>query len=86
LTHTASAVVGASIMNVITFCPAGCAAPFTVHSEKVYPVGSSPKPPGSRSYRARRFPPRSSRPTPSATRSPLDSWRRPATCASSSAP
>ena len=39
LIYTASAVVAASIVNVIPFCPAGCAAPFTNHCEKMYPAG-----------------------------------------------
>ncbi len=38
--YCATAVTAASIVNVMDFCPAGCAAPFTVHCEKVYPAGS----------------------------------------------
>ena len=38
--YSATAVVAPSIVNVMAFCPAVCAAPFTVHCEKVYPAGS----------------------------------------------
>ena len=38
--YCATAVVAAVIVNVMDFCPAVCAAPFTVHCEKVYPAGS----------------------------------------------
>ena len=38
--YSATAVTAPSIVNVTDFWPGLCAAPFTVHCEKVYPVGS----------------------------------------------
>ena len=38
--YIATAGVAAVMVNVMDFCPGGCAEPLTVHSEKVYPVGS----------------------------------------------
>ena len=38
--YCATAFTAASIANATDFCPGLCAAPFTVHCEKVYPIGS----------------------------------------------
>ncbi len=38
--YCAIAVTAPSTVNVTDFCPGACAAPFTIHCEKVYPAGS----------------------------------------------
>ncbi len=38
--YRASASTAPSIVNVMDFCPAGCAAPFSVHCRNAYPAGS----------------------------------------------